>query len=160
MSALTDKIEEKISNLVKELDCEVVRIAFLGSGNYKTLQIMIERIDRTPVTISDCEKVSKAVSIHLDVMDPIKDKYNLEVSSTGIDRPLVKAKDFIRFCGNPVVVKTYDLKNERKIFKGILEFATENGIRLDLEAPLSDGNSSIEFTYEEIRGANLDGQKL
>ena len=160
MSTSIEKIETEISPLVKDLGCEVVRVALFGSNKTKTLQIMIEKDDGSCVTIDDCENVSRALSINLDVMDPINGNYNLEVSSTGIDRPLTKPKDFVRFCQNPVIVKTYVLKNERKIFKGVLESAAENGIKIMLDTPLPDGSDSVELEYGEISSANIDGFKI
>ncbi len=159
MSGLTEKIEEEITPLVKSLNCEVVRVTILEHGRDKILQIMIEEKDGSPATITDCEKVSRALSVKLDVMDPIKERYSLEVSSTGIDRPLVKPSDFIKFCGKPVVVKTYVLKNGSKIFKGNLESASENDIKLTLDTPLNGGGDSITLLYEEISSAHIDGFK-
>ncbi|MDR0640573.1 MAG: ribosome maturation factor RimP [Holosporales bacterium] len=157
MESLLAKIEYEISFLVEALGCKIVRVAFLNaSGNRKTLQVMIEREDNTPVSIEDCNNVSRAVSLKLDVIDLIPDHYVLEVSSTGIDRPLVKPEDYCRFCGEYVVIKTCKPINGQKIFKGILESASKDGIKLGLQAP--DGNGGfVELSYEEIRGAHIDG---
>ena len=159
MSTLTEKIEKELAPLVNGLGFDIVRIMLIGSGARRTLQIMIEKPDGTPINIKDCEEVSRAVSVSLDVMDPISGHYNLEISSTGIDRPLVKPADFIKFQGKPVVVKTYVMKNERKIFKGSLEFASEHGINLTLDTPLSNGNTTQDFVYDEISSAYIDGSK-
>lgn len=159
MSALTTQIENKISPIVNGMGFEIVRVKFLGSGSKRTLQIMVERSDGNLVNIKDCEEVSRAVSVCLDVMDPISGHYNLEISSTGIDRPLVKPSDFIKFQGKSIVVKTYVMKNDRKIFKGSLEFASENGINLILDMPLNNGNTKLDFTYNEISSAYIDGTK-
>lgn len=160
MSALTEKIEFEITPLVSELGCQVVRVAIFDKGRDKILQIMIEKNDGSSATITDCEIVSKNLSIKLDVMDVIDDRYRLEVSSTGIDRPLVKPADFIRFCGKPVVVKTYVANNGCKTFKGNLESASENDIKLALDTPLKDGSEAIVLHYEEISSAHIDGFKI
>lgn len=160
MSASTTKIEEEITPLVRDLDCEVVRVAFFDHGRDKILQVMIEKSDGTSATITDCEKVSRTLSVKLDVMDPITGRYRLEVSSTGIDRPLVKPKDFIKFCGKPVVVKTYVSKGGCKTFKGSLESASENGIKLSLDVPLDDGSDTVALSYEEISNAHIDGFRI
>ena len=160
MSGLTEKIEEEITPLVKDLGCEVVRVAIFDHGKDKTLQIMIEEQDGSAATIKDCENVSRALSVKLDVMDPIRERYSLEVSSTGIDRPLVKPSDFIKFCGKPVVVKTYVSKKGCKTFKGNLDSASENDIRVALDTPLNDGDDSIVLLYEEISSAHIDGFKV
>ncbi len=160
MSNLTDKIEQNIESVVKECGCSIVRVAFVGAQKRKTLQIMIEKIDGSNITIEDCENVSRAVSVRLDVMDPIKGRYNLEVSSAGIDRPLVKIQDYERFVGKPVVVKTYDEKKNRKVFRGLLDLVLENGIKLKLDSPLEDQTYSIEIGYNEIKYAHIDGFKI
>ncbi|MDR0942414.1 MAG: ribosome maturation factor RimP [Holosporales bacterium] len=160
MSTLIEKIEQDISPLVNDLECIVVRVAFLGNAKNKVLQIMIEKASGEAATIGDCEKVSKAVSTILDVSDLVGGRYSLEVSSAGVNRPLTKPADFFRFCGKPVVIKTYALKNDRKVFKGNLESASEDGIRLILDAPLSNGDNIVDFIFKEISSAYVDGFKI
>jgi ribosome maturation factor RimP len=157
MSVALDKIEYELSFLVESFDCKIVRVAFLKTGKNRTLQVMIEKMDGSSATMKDCEDVGRALSIKLDVIDPIKEHYSLEISSTGMDRPLVKFSDFERFCGKNVVVKTYVLKDGRKIFKGILESATENGIKLRSRAQLQDGFEEVDLRYDEISSAHIDG---
>lgn len=159
MATLSEKIEDEITPLVNELGCEVVKVAILGQGKCRVLQILIERNDGSSVNIDDCQRISKALSVKLDVMNPITGHYNLEVSSAGIDRPLVKPKDFIRFCNKPVVVKTHIAKFGCKTFKGDLEFSSESGIKLRLSAPLKDYGDEVSFLYEEISSAHIDGTK-
>ncbi len=156
MSSLTDKIESDISPLVGDYGCNVVRVAIFGQGRGKTLQIMLEKKDGDTVTIEDCEQVSRGLSIFFDVNEPMTGHYNLEVSSTGIDRPLTKQKDYERFCGNYVVVKTYVSKNNRKNFKGLLESVMESGIKIRLDDSLTV-DEPITLLYEEISSAHLDG---
>ncbi|MDR1609737.1 MAG: ribosome maturation factor RimP [Holosporales bacterium] len=148
-----------LSGLVKELGCEIVVVNLFTRNKTRTLQIMIERLDGSSVSIDDCERISKAVSISLDVHDPIKGKYNLEVSSTGIDRSLVSPDDFIRFSGRQVVVNTYVTKWDRKTFKGNLESADECGIKMTLDSPLPNGENAVDLMYEEICSAHIDGFK-
>ncbi|MDR2667296.1 MAG: ribosome maturation factor RimP [Holosporales bacterium] len=160
MLPLAQKIEKELSNLVRDLGYEIVKITFLNSRKRKTLQMMIERLDGQSVSIQDCEIVSKEVSVSLDVINPVKHHYSLEVSSPGIERPLIKPADFIKFCGKPVVVTTYVLQNERKVFKGILEFASNNDIRLRLHKSPPGEENEISLMYEEISDAYIDGLKL
>jgi ribosome maturation factor RimP len=145
MSTLIKKIEDYIEPVLKELGFCIVLTTFAVGK----LQIMVERLDGTSVDISDCEKVSRHVSVLLNVLDPIREKYFLEVSSPGIDRPLIAVSDYRRFVGKHVVIKTYLLKNNKKTFKGILASVTENGIRLCPEM--------VEFGFDEIKQANIDG---
>ncbi|MDR1488591.1 MAG: ribosome maturation factor RimP [Holosporales bacterium] len=156
MAAITEKIKNHVEDLVRGLGCNIVKVAILGDAKCKTIQIMIERIDNEPVTVNICESVSKIISPAIDVMDPIKGRYNLEISSPGIDRPLMKPADFIRFIGKNIVVKTPGLKSNRKVFKGSLDFADDHGIKLSLEEP---GNEIIDFIYSEIKYAHIDGEK-
>jgi ribosome maturation factor RimP len=159
MFTLTENVKKLIAGLVKELGCEIAVVNLFTRNKVRTLQIMIERLDGVPVSIDDCERVSRAVSISLDVHDPISGKYDLEISSTGIDRPLVLPSDFIRFSGKPVVVNIYSAKWDRKTFKGNLESADEYGIKVTLDSPLLDGENIVNLAYEEICSAHIDGFK-
>lgn len=156
MSSVTQKIEEYLKPYLKDLGYIIVRVALFGQGRNKTLQIMLEKNDGTSVNIDDCEKASKEISVLLDVLDPIKEHYNLEVSSTGLDRPLVKKTDYKRFCGNKILVKTYVSKYNQKVFQGILEYADDKQIKLTLQCPLLNGDISIELEYDEISSAHLN----
>ena len=157
MATLENKIENELTPLVRELGCEIVKVALLQHGKSKVLQIMIERSDCASANIDDCQRISKALSLKLDVMNIITGQYNLEVSSAGIDRPLVKPKDFVRFCHSNVVIKTHVAKFGCKKFKGNLEFASESGIKLRLDVPLKGNGDDISFLYEEISSAHVDG---
>src|SRR5439155_14958290 len=84
-----------------------------------TVQIMAERSDGT-MTIEDCEAVSRALSPVLDVADPIERAYRLEISSPGIDRPLVRRSDFERFAGSEIKVEMAVAIGERRRFRGLL----------------------------------------
>ncbi len=114
------KITRIIEPTVQDMGYELVRILFQGDDLNRTLQIMAERKDRQNMTVEDCEMLSKAISMLLDVEDPIDRRYVLEVTSPGIDRPLVKAEDFVRFAGNEFKVETISVINGRKRFKGKL----------------------------------------
>jgi ribosome maturation factor RimP len=160
MSELYKKIEDGIKGIVEELGCSIIRITFLKSRKTKTLQIMIEKLNGDPCNINDCEKVSKAVSVNLDVLALIDGHYNLEVTSAGVERPLVKPVDYIRFCGNAVAIKTYVSKNNRHLFKGTLESVSEAGIRIVLDTPLLNGETILNLKYEEISEAYIDGFKF
>jgi ribosome maturation factor RimP len=143
------KIEEIIHPSLSGLGYNIVRIIFSGRKK-KTLQFMIERLDNEPIVLEDCEKVSRHLSVVLDVEDLIEESYLLEVSSPGINRPLVKKEDFIRFQGVPVVLQTHHLINNQKRFRGTLTGSTEEGITLNL------GPTSIFLTFADISSARLD----
>lgn len=92
------EVERLIAPTVTDLGFEIVRVQLGGGQRRPTLQVMIERPDGT-CAIEDCVAVSHAASALLEVEDPIEGAYELEVSSPGIDRPLTRAKDFLRWAG-------------------------------------------------------------
>jgi ribosome maturation factor RimP len=150
------KIESEIAPLVCDMGYDIVRVAVINHAQKQILQIMVERLDESAVTIVDCEKVSRAVSVCLDVMNPLERRYSLEISSPGIDRPLVKPKDFIKYCGKHISVKTLAAKDGRKTFSGLLENASESGIRLRLNSSPPDSCDVLELLYDEIGSAHID----
>lgn len=112
-------LSDMLEPVADRLGYETVRIMTIGQAN-PTLQIMIDRKDGAEITVEDCAVVSRALSEVLDEKDPIAGRYNLEVSSPGLDRPLTKPEHFARFAGNEVRIETDVPVNERKRFKGVL----------------------------------------
>jgi ribosome maturation factor RimP len=100
------------------LGFRLVRVRMSGVSGC-TVQIMAERADGG-MTIDDCETVSRALSPVLDVADPLESAYRLEISSPGIDRPLVRRSDFERFAGHPVKVEMAIATEGRRRFRGML----------------------------------------
>ena len=116
--------------VLADLGFRLVRVKMSGP----TLQIMAERPDGT-FTIEDCEAVSRAMSPILDVEDVVSSHYNLEVSSPGIDRPLVRPSDFESWAGHEVKVEMAVPVAGRKRFKGALEGYHDGEVRLFIENP-------------------------
>ena len=116
--------------VLADMGFRLVRVKMSGP----TLQIMAERPDGT-FSIDDCEAVSRAMSPILDVEDPVSSRYHLEVSSPGIDRPLVRASDFEAWAGHEVKVEMAVPVAGRKRFKGTLEGYHEGEVRLFIENP-------------------------
>ena len=116
--------------VLADLGFRLVRVKLSGA----TLQIMAERPDGT-FTIEDCEAVSRAMSPILDVEDVVPSRYHLEVSSPGIDRPLVRASDFESWAGHEVKIEMAVPVAGRKRFKGNLEGYHEGEVRLFIENP-------------------------
>lgn len=108
----------------------LVRVRMSGP----TLQIMAERPDGT-FSIDDCEAVSRAISPILDVEDVIPARYHLEVSSPGIDRPLVRPSDFEAWAGHDVKIEMAVAAAGRKRFRGTLEGYDQGEVRLFIENP-------------------------
>ena len=105
---LVDIIEEKTLPLLQEIGVMLADLELVKEGANWYLRFFIEHVsDDEPVTIEDCEAASEKLSAWLDENDPIPQAYFLEVSSPGVERPVKKEKDFIRFQGSMVQVKTY-----------------------------------------------------
>ena len=129
---LTDIIEPTVN----DLGYEVVRILTIGDSN-PTLQIMIEHKDYTKeITVDDCATVSRALSNMLDEKDPIENKYVLEISSPGLDRPLTKLEHFARYIDFMIKLETTEIVEKRKRFKGIIKNVSDNIITLEMEDTL------------------------
>jgi ribosome maturation factor RimP len=128
------ELERRIGDLLgpaaEGLGYELVRVMLAGGGR---LQVMAERRDGGPMTIDDCERLSRTVSAILDVEDPISGAYTLEVSSPGIDRPLVRRKDWERWTGHVARVEMNEPLDGRKRFKGVLLGVEGDDARLRLE---------------------------
>ncbi len=117
-----------VEPVLEGLGYRLVRVRISGLAGC-TVQIMAERADGT-MTIEDCETVSRALSPVLDVADPIADAYRLEVSSPGIDRPLVRRSDFERFAGHQIKVEMATPQEGRRRFRGLLLGAEDDRARL------------------------------
>lgn len=162
-SGLEARIAGIVEPVIEDLGFRLVRIR-LTAQNGRTLQIMAERPDGT-MSVDDCETVSKAVSPVLDIEDPIAEAYNLEVSSPGIDRPLVRPGDFETWAGHFAKIETRSLIDGRKRFRGRI-VGVEDGMavlaRDDAPAgepqrfrvPLSEiGDAKLVLSDELIREA-------
>jgi ribosome maturation factor RimP len=130
----------------------LVRIRVSGEAGC-TVQIMAERPDGT-MLIEDCEAVSRALSPVLDVADPIERAYRLEISSPGIDRPLVRRSDFERHAGHVVKIEMAVAAHGRKRFRGTIAGVEGNAVRLKRDdVPAED--AEILLAMEEIAEARL-----
>lgn len=127
---------------------ELVQVRMLG-GARPTLQIMAEPINGRPMTVDDCAEISHAVSALLDVHDPIAGSYVLEVSSPGIDRPLVRPRDWERFRGHLAKVETEEPVAGRRRFRGIIREVSAGSVRLAID------QDTVEVPFAAIRRAKL-----
>jgi ribosome maturation factor RimP len=138
-------IEESITALLEpaaaDLGYRLVRVRLSGLKR-KRLQIMAEREDGA-MRVEDCEALSRAVSPVLDAHDPIRGDYDLEVSSPGIDRPLVRLDDFTRFAGHEAKLETGQMIDGRKRFRGVLKGVEGENVIFDLP----EGEASIPFAW-------------
>src|SRR5687768_4703699 len=119
-----------------------------------TVQIMAERPDGT-MTIADCEAASRALSPVLDVTDPVDRAYRLEVSSPGLDRPLVRRSDFERYAGNAVKIEMAVAVDGRKRFRGQLLGAEGDAARIRRDDTPEGESPDLLLPIEEIAEAKL-----
>jgi len=116
---LADRLIALVEPALDAMGYALVRLQ-LSAGRRPTLQVMAERRDAQPMSIDDCTAISRSLSAMLDAEDPIPDAYDLEVTSPGLDRPLVRPEDFDRFAGNLAQIETRRPLEGRKRFKGRL----------------------------------------
>jgi len=128
---------------------ELVLVRVMGKER-RTLQVMAEPIDRDrQMTVDDCAEISHAISAVLDVADPIAGAYALEVSSPGLDRPLVRPTDFARFAGEEVRLETGLPIEGRKRFTGTLR-----GLEGD-DVLLESGGEVLRLPLPQVSKARL-----
>ena len=142
-----------IEPVMRSLGFRLVRVRLSGQ-NGLTLQIMAEREDGT-MTVEDCEELSRAVAPVLDVEDPIDKAYHLEVSSPGIDRPLVRRSDFVTWTGHLAKLETSIMVGGRKRFRGRITSPTADGIVLERDQPAYGEEPTVEIPFEAISDARL-----
>lgn len=146
---LEARIAAAIQPTLSAMGYEIVRVLIQGKQT-PTVQIMADRADGRPVGVADCEAISHAAGAVLDVDDPFTGEWNLEVSSPGIDRPLTRTKDWLRFAGHVATVEMSIPFEGRRRFRGIALGADEEAVRLRLE----DG-AEVALPRPDIRRAKL-----
>jgi len=125
----SSRIAQVIEPPLEAMGYRLVRVV-ITSGRRATLQIMAERLDDRPMTVDDCAEISRSISALLDVADPIAGSYMLEISSPGIDRPLVRAEDYDRFSGFEARIELSRPLDGRKRFRGRLLGTITGAVRL------------------------------
>lgn len=146
------KVQEIVEPTLEALGYGLVRVQLSG-GTRPTLQIMAERQDGAAMSIDDCTTISHALSAKLDVEDPIEGTYSLEVSSPGIERPLVRPADFRRFQGCGARIETKLKIAERRKFSGRIVSADDSRVRVRLEG--ADAADEVDIPYNLIARAKL-----
>ncbi|KZK84295.1 Ribosome maturation factor RimP [Pseudovibrio sp. W64] len=150
---LEARVAEIVEPVVADLGYRLVRIRVNGN-NGCTLQIMAERPDGT-MAVEDCEEISHAVSPALDVDDPISGAYHLEISSPGIDRPLVRAGDFERWVGHVAKIEMSVPQAGRKRYRGHI-IGVEDGCALIRMTDVQEGqDEAARLPLDEIGSAVL-----
>ncbi|WP_313618616.1 ribosome maturation factor RimP [Agrobacterium sp.] len=147
------RIAEIVEPVLTGMGFVLVRVR-LSSQNGSTLQIMAERQDGT-MNVEDCEAVSMAVSPVLDVEDPVEKAYHLEVSSPGIDRPLVRKSDFSRWQGHLVKVETSILVDNRKRFRGKIAEVGADGFTVERDQIGYGEEPTVVIPFNALSDAKL-----
>lgn len=136
-------IEEILLPIVNSKGFEIIDVEYVKEAGEFYLRVYLDK--EGGISLNDCEIVSRELSEILDVKDPIKDNYYLEVSSPGLDRPLKKDKDFIRYQGRDVDIKLYKPFNGSKQFEGTLI-----GLTKDNNIKVMINDEEVEFTKKEV----------
>ena len=144
----TNRIAQAIEPSLEAMGYRLVRVA-ITSGRRPTLQVMAERGDDQPMTVEDCAQISHSVSAMLDVADPIAGAYMLEISSPGIDRPLVRTEDYDRFSGFEARIELARPIEGRKRFRGRLLGTSAGNVRLATET------GEVNLPFAEVARAKL-----
>ena len=144
----TNRIAQTIEPSLAAMGYHLVRVV-ITTGRRPTLQVMAERTDDRPMTIDDCAEISHSLSVLLDVADPIDGAYMLEISSPGIDRPLVRPDDYDRFRGFEARIELARPLDGRKRFRGRLLGTSQGNVRLAMEGGV------VELPLDDVARAKL-----
>lgn len=162
---IAERIAGMIEPVLTDMGYQLVRVQLSGSQRL-TLQIMAERADGENMTVEDCADISHAVSALLDVEDPIDAAYSLEVSSPGIDRPLVKAADYLRWSGFEARIETALPVDGRKRFRGRILGLEKDEVKLRLDdgkdaaVPLSAISRAKLMLTDDLIEAAQSGKRI
>jgi ribosome maturation factor RimP len=150
---LPARVAAIVEPVIEQLGYRLVRVR-VSSAEGCTVQIMAERPDGT-MTVEDCEAVSRALSPVLDVTDPIERAYRLEVSSPGIDRPLVRKSDFERFAGHVAKIEMAVPHQGRKRFRGVLTRVDGEAVHVLRDDAAEGEDSEIALAIQDMSEAKL-----
>ncbi len=149
--------EQRIALIVepvaRELGLLLVRVK-ITPENGCTLQIMAED-DKGQFTVAQCQELSQELSPLLDAEEPIEGAYHLEVSSPGIDRPLVRQRDFLRWLGHEARIELGDMLNGRKRFRGLIKAANETHVTITLPDVPEGANADFDLPLASLANAKL-----
>jgi ribosome maturation factor RimP len=164
---MSKAVENKIVDLIaKDIDAagyDLVRAQIVGGGKYATLQIMAERKDGVGMTVEDCAKISGAVSSIIEADADLADRFDLEVSSPGIDRPLMKMRDYERFQGHVAKIELKAPVEGQRRFQGKIvnvlgeeiEFSADKKV---LKVPFKDIERAKLVLTDELLKAPMGGK--
>ena len=147
-SAILSKIEAIAERVAQPAGIEIVEIELKGGGQNRFLRISIDKPEG--VSLGDCESISHEVGVILDVEDVVPGRYTLEVSSPGVERKLLRVRDFERFTGKKIkAILREPVENSRR-WEGTLASCADGLITLEV----AEGKS-IQFPFDQVEKANL-----
>jgi len=147
--ARIDRLTELVASAVEPLGYELLGIEYLAQGQHSLLRIYIDSPEG--VTLDDCERASRQVSAVLDVDDPIRGHYTLEMSSPGLDRPLFTVEHFTQFIGHEVKLRLHTPLEGRRKFKALIKNVEGDLIHL----ASSETDEDWQIPLDNIEKANL-----
>jgi ribosome maturation factor RimP len=166
---LEERVVELIEPTAADLGLTLVRVRISGMRR-KKLQIMAERVSDGGMGVGECEALSRAIGPVLDVEDPIDGEYDLEVSSPGIDRPLVRLDDFARFTGHLAKIEAARMIDGRRRFRGEIRGVDGADVLLVVEgaelrlpfSALSDARLVLtdKLIAEDLKRAEIGAEDL
>lgn len=149
MKKLDKALYDKLNTTVESMGYEFVGGEMLSQGRYTVLCIYIDRPNG--VTADNCSEVSRQLSAMLDVEEPVQGRYNLEVSSPGIDRPLFTPGQYAKYVGQTVKLKLHLPVNNRRQYKGVLLRVEKEFIQLQVDGL----EKEVEVPFSVIDKANI-----
>jgi len=148
LELIKEKVKELVEPIIKDNFMEIADIELYKSGNYH-LKVVIDKL-KGSVSLDDCAKISEQIALELDMNDVIPERYFLEVSSPGTDRPLKKNEDFRRFKGQRVKIVLHQLVNSQPAYTGYIQEVTDDKVMIENEGKIT------EISFSDIKKANLD----
>ena len=146
-----EKYLKEIAEIVEKLGFECVHVGIRRDYGRLKIQVLMDSLGG--INVDECEQVSKRINKYLDENDELpelkRERYYLEVSSPGIERPLYELKDYERFQGREARIRLSKLQDGRKNFTGIIKYAGEGIIKLQCE------DEEKQISFEDIKGGNL-----
>lgn len=144
---IIEKIEKIVTPVVNEMGLSLVDIEYMQDGGYWYVRIYVENLNGE-ITLEECAAISGKIDEDVDKL--IEQRFFLEVSSPGIERPLKKIEDFIRFKGEKIKISLKHKINDKKSFEGIITECKDNIIFLEIEE-----ENIIEIPFSEVKKANI-----
>lgn len=149
MARIQQQLTDMFEPTVSALGYELLGVEYIPQGKHSILRVFID--SDNGINLDDCQQVSRQLSGILDVEDPIKGEYNLEISSPGTERPLFSIKHFEQFIGQPVALRFHGMVEKRRKLKGHI-IAVEDG-----KLTISELGTELEFVFDfdEVDKANI-----